>query len=225
MTATTKANTDGVEIVSASAADAALVASLIAAAFHDLEVARWQIPDGHQRRAILPAMFQDYVHYALEHGAVEVTADMTAAAVWTVETGAAKPHPAPPTGRLAAALGLEAAEKVHIFDLALHEREPVGERFEKLALLAVRPGCQRLGLGSALLAYHLASLNARLIPAYLEASSKTSRELYHRFAFRDHGDPITLPDGPLMYPMLREPSHSYLAAEGDEKLTHGQPSL
>lgn len=203
---TTSTFTTGAEITPATPADAPLVASLIASAFHNLEAARWQIPDDDLRRAVLPAMFQDYVHHALEYGNVEVTADMTAAAVWTVETGAAKPNPVPPEGRVAVALG-DAAEKVHAFDLALHQREPVGMRFEKLALLAVRPGCQRRGLGSALLAYHLASLDRRLIPAYLEASNKTSRELYHRFGFRDHGEPITLPHGPLMYPMLREPRH------------------
>jgi GNAT superfamily N-acetyltransferase len=204
---TTPTKTTDLQIVPAAAADAPLVAGLIATAFHDLEAARWQIPDDQQRRAVLPAMFQEYVHHAIEHGTVEISADMTAAAVWTVETGAAKPHPEPATGRLAAALGPQ-AEHVHVFDLALHEREPVGARFEKLALLAVRPGGQRRGLGSALLAHHLVDLDRRLIPAYLEASSKQSRELYRRFGFRDHGAPITLPRGPLLYPMWREPART-----------------
>ena len=201
---TTNTQTSDVQIVPAAVADAPLVAGLIATAFHDLEAARWQIPDEHQRRAILPALFQEYVHHAIEHGNVEVSADMTAAAVWTVETGSSKPHPEPATGRLAAALGPQAAEQIHVFDLALHEREPVGARYEKLALLAVRPGCQRRGLGSALLAYHLANLDRRLIPAYLEASSKASCDLYRRFGFHDQGEPITLPRGPLLYPMWRE---------------------
>lgn len=196
----------GIEIIPAAAADAGLVANLIATAFHDLEAARWQIPDEHRRRVTLAAMFQDYVHHALDHGDVEMTADVTAAAVWTVQSGAVKPAPPPPVGRLAAALGPEAAELVHAFDLALHEREPVGTPFEKLALLAALPGCQNQGLGSALLAYHLADLDRRLVPAYLEASNKASRELYTRFGFRDHGEPIELPAGPLMYPMWREPS-------------------
>jgi ribosomal protein S18 acetylase RimI-like enzyme len=205
---TTPTNMIGVQIVPAAAGDASLVAGLIATAFHDLDAARWQIPDDDQRRAILPAIFQEYVHHSIEHGNVEVSTDMTAAAVWTVETGAAKPHPEPATGRLAAALGPQAAEHVHVFDLALHEREPVGARFEKLALLAVRPGCQRRGLGSALLAHHLADLDQRQIPAYLEASSKQSRELYRRFGFRDQGEPITLPRGPQLYPMWREPART-----------------
>lgn len=196
--------TTGIEIVPAISDDATLVAGLIAAAFHDLEAARWQIPDNHLRRAVFPAMFEDYVRHAIEHGSVEVTADMTGAAVWTVETGQTKPAPEPPAGRLASALG-DAAENVHAFDLALHEREPVGTRFEKLALLAVRPGCQSQGVGSGLLAYHLTSLDQRLMPAYLEASNKRSRDLYTHFGFLDHGEPIKLPRGPMMYPLWREP--------------------
>lgn len=194
----------GTEITSATAADVPLVAGLIAAAFHDLEAARWQIPDDNLRRALYPAYFEDYARHALDHGAVEVTADMAGVAVWTVETGESKPAPQQPIGRLAAALG-DTVARVHAFELILHEREPVGTPFEKLALLAVRPGCQSQGLGTALLAYHLADLDQRLVPAYLEASNKASRGLYQRFGFRDLGGPIKFPGGPLMYPMWREP--------------------
>lgn len=192
------------QVVPATGTDAPLVAGLIATAFHDLEAASWQIPDEQLRRAVFPAMFEDYVRYALGHGAVEMTEEMTAAAVWTIEPGTVKPAPEAPSGRLAAALG-EAAVRVHAFDLALHEREPVGVPYEKLALLAVRPGHQCRGIGSALLAYHLADLDSRLVPAYLEASNKRSRALYQHFGFRDHGAPIQLPHGPAMYPMLRQP--------------------
>jgi GNAT superfamily N-acetyltransferase len=192
------------EIIPATAADVGLVAGLIAAAFHDDAAAAWQIPDEHQRRALFPGIFEEYVYHALGRGAVEITTDLTAAAVWSVETGVPKPAPEPPSGLLADALG-EAVERVHAFDLALHQREPIGERFEKLALLAVRPGLQRQGFGSQLLAYHLADLDRRLVPAYLEASSEASCELYRRFGFREHGEPIALPDGPQMHPMWREP--------------------
>lgn len=199
------ADTSAIKVIPATVADSPLVAGLIATAFCDLAVARWQIPDEHLRQSVLPAMFQNYLYDALEHGTVEITADMTAAAVWTEATGAVKPTPAAPAGRLAAALG-EAAEKVHAVDLAMHRREPVGERFEKLALLAVRPGHQGRGLGSALLSHHLSGLDLRAIPAYLEAADKTSRQLYLRFGFRDYGEPIKVSHGPLMYPMMRKPT-------------------
>jgi GNAT superfamily N-acetyltransferase len=196
--------TNRIQVVHAAGTDVVRVADLIAAAFHDLEVAAWQIPDGQLRGTALPMMFEGLIRYALSRGSVEVMDDLSAAAVWTVEAGEATPTPRPPDGLLAATLG-EAIERVHAFDLALHEREPFGSAFEKLALLAVRPELQNRGLGSELLAYHLAGLDRRLMPAYLEASNERSRELYARFGFRDHGEPIRLPGGPLMYPMLRQP--------------------
>jgi len=194
-----------IEIVPATVEDARHVAGLIATAFDPLEAARWQIGDDDLRRALFPGMFMDYVEHATVEGNGEITTDLSAAALWLVESGETKPAPPPPTGRLATALG-PWAENVHAFDLALHAAEPTGTPFEKLTILAVRPGRQRQGLGSALLAYHLAGLDRRLVPAYLEASSKASRELYRRFGFDDLGGPITLPDGVLLHPMWREPA-------------------
>lgn len=195
----------GIDIVTPSDEDAKHVAGLIATAFDPLDAARWQIGDDNLRRALFPGMFMGYVEHALAEGSVEITADLSAAALWLVETGQEKPAPLPPAGHLATALGAW-AENVHAFDLALHAVEPNGTPFEKLAILAVRPGRQGQGLGSALLAYHLAGLDRRLVPAYLEASNKGSRELYQRFGFEDLGGPIKLPGGVSMYPMWREPA-------------------
>jgi GNAT superfamily N-acetyltransferase len=194
----------GIEIVTATDQDAKYVAGLIATAFEPLEAARWQIGDDDLRRALFPGMFMEYVEHAFAEGSVEITTDLSAAALWLVETGEDRPAPPPPAGRLATALG-PWAENVHAFDLALHAVEPTGTPFEKLSVLAVRPGRQGHGLGSALLAYHLAGLDRRLVPAYLEASNKASRELYLRFGFNDLGGPITLSDDVSLYPMWREP--------------------
>ncbi len=202
MTMTTSMS--GIEIVPAAEADIALAAGLVAAAFHDLDVARWQIPDEQARRAIYPGYFEEYVRHALEHGSVEMTADLTAVAVWIVETGEQTPAPQPPAGRMAAALGAEAAARIHAFELALHAHEPVGLRFEKLALLAVRPDCQGQGLGTELLVHHLVDLDRRLIPAYLEAASEPLSKFYGRFGF-DGRPPIGLDDGLEMFPSWREP--------------------
>jgi hypothetical protein len=41
-------------------------------------------------------------------------------------------------------------------------------------------------------------------PAYLEASDRRTRQIYLRHGYTDHGPPIHLPGGPLMYPMWRQ---------------------
>ena len=41
--------------------------------------------------------------------------------------------------------------------------------------------------------------------AYLEASDERTRDLYLRHGYTDRREPIELPDGPSMYPMVRIP--------------------
>jgi GNAT superfamily N-acetyltransferase len=69
----------------------------------------------------------------------------------------------------------------------------------------VRPDRQGQGTGHALLrAYHEILDRDAGAPAYLEASDLRTRQIYLRHGYADHGPPIHLPDGPLMYPMWRE---------------------
>jgi hypothetical protein len=56
----------------------------------------------------------------------------------------------------------------------------------------------------ALQAHH-AAFDWQGIAAYLEASGERTRDLYLRHGYTDHGEPIELPDGPSMYPMVRIP--------------------
>ena len=76
-----------------------------------------------------------------------------------------------------------------------------------LALMAVRPSMQRAGMGSALLQHQHVLLDQWGLPAYLEAADPTSRRLYSRHGYLDHGEPFPCtPAGPLLYPMWRQPS-------------------
>ena len=67
----------------------------------------------------------------------------------------------------------------------VHPHEP----HHYLAFLAVRPGRQGHGLGTALLRDRLRRLDAAGAPAYLEASEPRSRALYVREGFREHQEP------------------------------------
>ena len=92
-----------------------------------------------------------------------------------------------------------------LFDAALDQHHPAG-------IPAPPPGAARRparsqgqGTGTALLdAYHQI-LDHTGTPAYLEAADLRTRGVYLRRGYADHGRPIRLPDGPLMYPMMREP--------------------
>ncbi|MGH8878919.1 MAG: GNAT family N-acetyltransferase, partial [Stackebrandtia sp.] len=48
--------------------EAAATADIVAAAFFDLDVSRWLVPDGARRATILPAHFALFTEHALAHG-------------------------------------------------------------------------------------------------------------------------------------------------------------
>ena len=91
------------------------------------------------------------------------------------------------------------------FDEALEARHPAGIRHQHLAMIAVRPGRQGAGTGTALLLAHHDRLDRGGHPAYLEAASPRTRQIYLGHGYADHGPPIGLPGGPSMYPMWRVP--------------------
>ncbi len=73
-----------------------------------------------------------------------------------------------------------------------------------LPLIGVDPAAQGLGLGSALLRHRAASLDRDRLPAYLEATSERSRDLYARHGYEVLGV-IQAGSSPPLWPMLRQP--------------------
>jgi GNAT superfamily N-acetyltransferase len=191
-------------IVRAGGSDTDVLATLIATAFHDLPVSQWLIAGPVARQAIYPAYFRGEVEHAMAAGLVHTTADRTAAALWFPADGPAAPS-AGYAGWLAAVTGPHLGRFLS-FDEERDRHHPVGVTHHHLAILAVHPGRQRLGIGTALLDAHHTRLDQQGIPAYLEAASTGSRDLYLRHGYELLPDsPIRLPAGPAMWPMWRAP--------------------
>ena len=72
-----------------------------------------------------------------------------------------------------------------------------------LLAIGVRQSRQGAGLGGTLLEHTLRLADERSQPAYLEASSPRSRDLYERYGF-EVTMTLTLPDGPDIWPMWRD---------------------
>ncbi len=191
------------------------VASTVAAAFLDDPVTVWLLPDETTRRQLAQPVFELYVAPYIRLGETYLTADGDGAAVW-----------APPGAELFDAAGAEA------FGAALGELVgPAVERFAQLSetfehhhpteplyycqFLATIPARQGLGVGSAFLRDMLARADREQMPAYHEATTPRNRALYERHGYETVGE-FTLPDGPPLWRMWREPSHSAgaLAVEG-----------
>jgi len=193
----------GPALVRADQSDADQLSHVIADAFFDLAPSLWLIADPAVRREIFPGYFRIYVEHALTAGIVHTTPGRTAAALWLP---ADAPPPADYEARLTAATA-PWTSRFTAFDEALDRHHPAGTPHRHLAILAVRPDRQGRGTGTALLRAGHAALDADAIPAYLEASSSRSRDLYlaHGYTLRP-GAPYHLPDGgPPMWPMWRPP--------------------
>lgn len=192
------------DVLPAAGGDAALLSGIIAEAFRHLDVARWLVPDDHDRATVLQATMGILVEHALTHpcGLADVTVDLQSAAVWfLLDTDGGDFQPTDYDARLAAAAGPHLA-RFRQLDDAFAAHHPRSEPHLHLAVLATAPPHQSAGRGSTLLR-HRHDRHPEL-PAYLEASSPQSRELYLRHGYRDHGPRIDLPDGgPPLWPMWR----------------------
>jgi GNAT superfamily N-acetyltransferase len=190
-------------VVGATPGQTEAVSELIAEAFLPLPPSEWLVADEAERRRRLEGLFLILVEHALVYGHIELTSDLSAAAVW-FHNDHEVPPPADYDARLASAAGphLSRFQAVdEMFD-AHHPREP----HHHLAMLAVRRDRQGDGIGSVLLAQHHRRLDAARVPAYLEASTARSRDLYLQHGYRLRGEPFHLPDGgPPFWPMWREP--------------------
>lgn len=208
----------GWQVVRATAADAAVLADVIAEAFFDLPPSRWLIPDPEARRRAYPGYFLLYVEHALTAGVVHTTPQRDAAALW-LPSGTPPPPGYP--ARLAAAT-TPWTSRFQKFDQLLDSRHPAGPPHRHLAILAVRPAAQGNGTGTALLTAYHHRLDQLALPAYLEASAPRNRDLFHRHGYHDHGPPIRLPDGTPMWPMWRpsqNPAATSLATGGVDDQT------
>jgi GNAT superfamily N-acetyltransferase len=186
--------------------DTAEITDLVAQAMWDGPVARWMQPDPLIREANTARYFEIFVDHALRHGEVYSTADaadgrMSGVALWFPLTSMIPP-PVDYERRLKEASDT-AFDRAQQLDAVLDENHPL-EPHHYLAFLAVRPGEQNRGIGSALLDRHHARLDRAGLPAYLEANDPRNRDLYLRHGYQVRSV-IELPDGPPLWCMWRAP--------------------
>jgi GNAT superfamily N-acetyltransferase len=190
--------------------DIHVLSLVIADAFHGLDVSQWLVPDPDARRGIFPPYFRSYVEHAMADGLVYTTPARDAVALW-LPVGPEGPG-APPDGyaeRLADVTGPH-LDRFQALDEGFDTHHPAGAAHQYLAIIAVRPDRQRLGIGTAMLRARHAVLDRDGIPAYLEASDTDKREIYRKHGYVLRPDaPIRLPGGgPELWPMWREPQRT-----------------
>jgi GNAT superfamily N-acetyltransferase len=183
------------------------LAEALARAFDGDPPMRWFLPDPQTRVARARALFElmlGKVH--LDRDWCYTTEDAVGGALWVppgnrrigiVQQLSLLPGMVRVFGR-----GLGRAQRGLAVMEAGHPREP----HYYLDTLGVVPEWQGRGIGSALMAPVLARCDTERIPAYLNAGSPRSRDLYRRHGFAVTEE-FTLPDGgPPLWRMWREPA-------------------
>lgn len=186
-------------IVRVGHGEAVDVADLIAEAFVHLPVTGWLVPDRLARRRVLGDNFAISVDHAMVYGEIHTVEDRSAVAVW-FPCDAQLPPPADYDRRLADACG-PFVDRFQYLDHLFDKHHPAVPHHH-LTFLAVRPDRQCQGLGTALLYHHHNRLDQLGMPAYLEASSSASRDLYARHGYQA-AEPFGTPDGSRFWPMWR----------------------
>lgn len=193
----------GVGIRAAGDGDREFVVRLLDEAFQGDPVSGWVFPDEVYRRATHHKLMGAFLDVVLAEGWVDIVEDGAACALW-LSVPADQHGDEDGPGQLREAVDPE-NERVELIGRLTAGIHPAGRAHEYLWMIAVAPGRQGEGLGTALIESVLDRCDREGAPAYLEASSARSRKLYERLGFELTGRPLDLPDGPQMWPMWREP--------------------
>lgn len=184
--------------------DVASLAATLTEAFRFDPVMVWCYPDPTRRSDILSGFFRVVLAAALPHGGVHTVDGEVAGAIWIPPTAELDDE------RLAADIvaaseeyGDRAATALELLDA----HHPTDQEHAYLFLLGTRPSWQSRGLGSALIRSVTVDCDRDGTAAYLEATSERNRSLYERHGF-EVTRTLTLPDGPPIHCMWREPAAS-----------------
>ncbi|MFE0795185.1 GNAT family N-acetyltransferase [Streptomyces sp. Alain-F2R5] len=196
----------GVAIRTARGSDRELVVRLLDEAFQDDPVSGWVFPGEEYRRRTHHRLMAAFTDAVLADGRIDLTEDGAACALWLSVPGGEEPGDG---GDDVPVLVREAVdpenERVELIARLTDGIHPSDRAHEYLWMIGVAPDRQGEGLGTALIESVLDRCDREGVPAYLEASSGRSRELYERLGFEFTGRALDLPDGPTMWPMWREP--------------------
>ena len=207
-TASDRPRPDGSDIRKMTRAEIQPVARALAQAFYDDPHFRWFVRDDTKRMRALERGFSTFISRIWLRPNEGYTHErLIGAALWM-----------PPNtwhmGPLAQLLLLPAIVrnlradtprllKALTFIEKKHPREP---QHWYLPIIGVTPAWQGRGYGAALLRAVLERCDADRMPAYLEASSARSRDLYERSGFETIEECRYADDGPPLWRMWRKPT-------------------
>lgn len=188
---------------SLSAEDVAVLSGLLAAAFLHDPVQAWLFPDLGKRPARLRRFFELDIRHRLRSAQVVVRPDSTGVAFWHPPGGWRPAGTAVALAPAFVSLVGPRAWRAYRGLRAVEARHP-GERHWYLSHLAVEPGSQGRGLGTALVRAGLELADAESVGAYLETANDANLAFYGCRGFSPVGM-TNVPAGPPVWALWRNP--------------------
>jgi GNAT superfamily N-acetyltransferase len=188
-----------------TAADDVAVAAVLARAFHDDPVMAFILRDPSSRLRRLASMFRVMMGSYRRHGGdLLATTDLAAVSLWhPPDRWRTPPAELVRTGpAMLRAMGTSALRGVRVLDFI--ERHHPAEPHWHLGVLGTDPPAQGRGHGGRVLQPVLDRCDAEGLPAYLESSKDRNVPYYRRFGF-EVTEELTVPGGPTVWAMWREP--------------------
>ena len=185
--------------------DRAAITALLVRSFWDDPVMAWMFPDESVRRIKLPRFYDLLWVTIFPGGGCDVTGSTESATFWNPPDKWQLPLPtllrhAP---RMIGAFGTalpRALRLLHAMD-AVHPAEP----HWYLNMVGTDPAVQGRGFGGAVIRSRLAKCDAEGLAAFLISSKESNIPVYRSLGFEITGE-IAIPDGPKLWPMLRQPA-------------------
>jgi GNAT superfamily N-acetyltransferase len=174
----------------------------ITLAFAAVPVVRWILRETVDYLTHWPRFIEAYGGGAIASRAGHATEDFSGVALWLPP--GISPHEDGVIETLHAAAGPERGADIDAALEGMDAYHPTSPHYY-LTLAGVDPLLQGQGIGSELIHAGLDRCDAQQLPAYLEATSPGSRDLYTRQGFEELG---VIQNGamPPMWPMLRQPA-------------------
>ena len=188
------------EVIQATERQCAITTLMLAFAVDP--IMRWAWPDPSAYAVCWPGVADAFGGRAFDHGTAHGLGDSLAVALWL------PPGVGPDEETVGALIGESVDERLlgeigALFE-QMEELHPSVDHWY-LPLTGVDPPWQGQGFGSTLLRHALVTCDRDGLPAYLEATSPRSRDLYKRHGFNIVGV-IQAGTSPPMWAMLREPT-------------------
>ncbi len=195
------------ELAEAARKDFGPISQCLARAFYEDPVSLFLFPEHNTRMDDLEKMYLFVLHQFSGHGVVFAEDSAHGAAVWQA--------PSPPESGFdedwISLLPETALPRLGLVGTVITEAH-IHEPHWYLAAIGTDPLHQAQGIGTALLGPILGRCDESQLPAYLESSNESNIPFYERLGFRVTGE-LQVPDGPKLWPMLREPKAAPAKAE------------